>query len=112
MNFLNKNEIAHTTNLGFLRELCILVGNTTLSKLDKSKRTNYGSEQTMEELVRAIGVTLEEDILNEVRLSAYYGIIIDDATDIATSKAQHTRGNMLNATLKQHVVFDMLPRVS
>lgn len=86
MYFLNKNEIPHTTNLGFLRELCILVGNTTLPKLDKSKRTNYGSEQTMEELVRAIGVTLEEDILNEVRLSAYYGIIIDEETDISLSK--------------------------
>ena len=86
MHFLNKQEIAHTTNLSFHRELCIMVGNTTLPRLDKSKRTNYGSEQTMEELVRAIGVTLEEDILNEVCSSAYYGIIIDEATDIATTK--------------------------
>ena len=74
MYFLNKQEIAHTTNLSFLRGF---------PRLDKSKRTNYGSEQTMEELVRAIGVTLGEDILYEVCSSAYYGIIIDEATDIA-----------------------------
>ena len=47
MYFLHKQEIPHTTNRNLLRELCMMVGNTTLPRLNKSKRTNYCSEKTM-----------------------------------------------------------------
>ena len=77
MYYLNKNEIAHTTNFSGLRELCVLLGNTTLPQLKKSGNTNYESEQIMGEIMEAISVTLEEEILHEVRDSPFYSIILD-----------------------------------
>lgn len=45
MYFLNKNEIAHTTNVSELKKLCVLLGNESLLMLRKSGNTNYESEQ-------------------------------------------------------------------
>ena len=41
MYFLKKQEIPHTTNLSYLRELWILIGNTTLPRQDKFKHEHY-----------------------------------------------------------------------
>ena len=60
--FLCKNEIAYTTNFSGLKALCIQLGNETLPLLRKSGNTNYESEQIMEEMVEAIGWTLEEQM--------------------------------------------------
>ena len=87
MYYLNKNEIAHTTKFSDLKELCILLGNTTLLQLRKSGNTNYQSEQIMGEVVEAIGSTLEEEILSEARDSPFYSIVLDEATDIFSDKA-------------------------
>ncbi|KAI6651843.1 Zinc finger protein [Oopsacas minuta] len=65
MYYLNKHEIAHTTNFSDLRVLCILLGNKSLSVLKQSGNTNYESEQIMGEIVEVIGITLEEEILSE-----------------------------------------------
>ena len=40
----------------------------------------------MGEIVEAIGVTLEEEILCEVNDSPFFPIILDEATDISVSK--------------------------
>ena len=82
MYYLNKNEIAHTTNFSGLKELCVMLGNDTLTQLKKSGNTNYESEQIM---VEAIGVTLEEEILCEVNDSPFYSIILDEATILSQS---------------------------
>ena len=86
MYYLNKHEIAHTTNFSGLRELCVLLGNRSLSVLKKSGNTNYESEQIMGEIVEVIGITLEEEILSEVNKSPFYSIILDEATDISVTK--------------------------
>ncbi len=86
MYFLNKKEIAHTTNFADLKALCVLLGNETLLFLTKGANLNYQSEQTMAEMVEAIGVSLEEQILLDVSASPYFSIIIDKATDISVSK--------------------------
>lgn len=86
MYYLNKNEIAHTTNFSGLKELCVILGNDTLTHLKKSGNTNYESEQIMGEIVEAIGVTLEEEILREVNDSPFFSFILDEATDISVSK--------------------------
>ena len=39
-----KQEIPHTTNFASLRSLCILLGNSTLSRLKESKNMTYESE--------------------------------------------------------------------
>lgn len=86
MYFLNKHEIAHTTNFASLRDLCVLLGNETLPVLKKSGNINYESEQTMGEIVEAIGLTPEEEILCEVRDSPFYSVTVDEATDISVTK--------------------------
>ena len=74
--FLCKNEIAHTTNFSGLKALCIQLGNETLPLLRKSGNTNY----------EAIGWTLEEQILCEVKNSPFYSVTLDEATDISVIK--------------------------
>ena len=86
MYYLNKNEIAHTTNFSGLKELCVLLGNESLPALKKSGNTSYESEQTMQEIVEVIGLTLEEEILLEVRDSPFYSIVLDESTDISVVK--------------------------
>ena len=65
MYFLVKREIAHTTNFAELQSLCVLLGNTTLPLLQKARNLNYLSK-TMGEMVAAIGLALELDILREI----------------------------------------------
>ena len=86
MYFLNKQEIAHTTTFKGLKDLCELLGNDTLQRLPKAKNLNYESEMTMNEMVRAIGLSLEEEILLEARASPYFSLILDEATDISVNK--------------------------
>ena len=84
MYFL-KSEIAHTTTFKGLKDLCELLGNDTLGRLHKAKNLNYESEMTMNEMVRAIGITLEECILSEAK-APHLSVILDEATDISVNK--------------------------
>ena len=86
MYFLNKHEIAYTTTFKHLKDLCELLWNDTLKRLCKAKNLNYESEMTMNEMVRAIGISLEIAILLEVKTSQYYSVILDEATDISVNK--------------------------
>ena len=81
-----KKEIAHT-NFADLENLCILLGNDRLSRLQKGKNLNNHSEQLMAEMVAAIGKSLEVQILEEIRLSKDFSFIINEATDISSTKA-------------------------
>ena len=84
--FLAKREMAHTTNFLPLRQLCIQLGNQSLPRLEQVKNATYASEQSMQEMLRAIGYTLEEDLLGKVAQSPYYAIILDECTDISVTK--------------------------
>ena len=86
MYFLNKQEIAHSTTFKGLKDLCELLGNDTLQRLRKGKNLIYESEMTMNEMVRAIGLSLEEEILLEAKASPYLSLILDEATDISVNK--------------------------
>ena len=83
MYFLNKHEMAHTTNF---RHLCVLLGNTRMARLKHGANVNYESEMTMQEMVRAIGACLEEDILQQAKQSPYYATVFDKAMDISVHK--------------------------
>ena len=77
----------HTTNFGPLRSLCIQLGNQSLIRLAESgSNRTYMSEQTMNEMVSAIGMVIEDSLLVDVRESPYYAIVVDDATDISVTK--------------------------
>ena len=81
---LTKKEIPHTTNFADLKELCIQLGNTTSP--DLVKNANYQSEKIMAEMVQAIGVILEDKILEDIKKSPYYSLIMDEATNISVTK--------------------------
>ena len=84
--WLAKHEIPHTTNFNPLCDLCIDLGNTTLTRLQTAKNRTYGSEQSMHEMLSAISDTLEDTILQEVCASPYYAIIMDQSTNLSTVK--------------------------
>ena len=46
----------------------------------------YESEQSMQEMVRAISFVLEENTLKKVCASPYYSIVLDESTDLSTLK--------------------------
>ena len=71
-----KREIAHITNFAELQSLCVLLGNTTLPLLCKAKNLNYLSKQTMGEMVAAIGVALEVEILKEVSTACHWLLLM------------------------------------
>ena len=87
MYFLMKGEMAYTTHFADLQSLCILLGNTTLPLLRKARNLNYLSKQTMGEMVASIGLALEADMLEKIRSSRYFSIIIDEATDLSVTKS-------------------------
>ena len=63
--------------------------NSTLPMLQKARNLNYLSKQTMGEMVAAISLALETDILIQKQIcsSPYFSIIIDEATDISVTKS-------------------------
>ena len=81
--WLAKHEIP---NFSPLRDLCISLGNTTLTHLQAAKNRTYGSEQSMHEMLNAINDTLEDTTLQEVCASPYYAVIMDESTDLSTVK--------------------------
>ena len=84
--WLVQNEVPHTTLFSSLRDFCILLGNTTLPELDKAKNLNYRSKQVIAEMVKAIGQSLEKQLVCEVAKSHYYSLTLDEATDISVLK--------------------------
>ena len=52
-----------------------------------ARNFNYLSKQTIGEMVASIGLTLEADMLDEIRSSRYFSIIIDEATAISVTKS-------------------------
>ena len=77
----------HTTSFVPLRSLCVQLENQSLLRLAESGRNRtYTSEQTMNEMVSAIEMTIEDSLLVDVRESPYYAIVADEATDISVHK--------------------------
>ena len=85
--FLMKREIPHTTNFVPLRELCIQLGNSSLAHLVlEGKNRTYTSEQSMQEMIEAIGFTIEKDLLQKICASPFYSVVLDESTDLSTVK--------------------------
>ena len=85
--FLMKREIPHTTNFVPLRELCIQLGNSSLAHLVlEGKNRTYTFEQSMQEMMEAIGFTIEKDLLQKLCASPFYSVVLDESTDLSTVK--------------------------
>ena len=60
--FLVKREMPHTTLFSPLRDFSIMMENEKPPLLDRSKKVNYRSEQTIQEMLEAINAVMEADV--------------------------------------------------
>ena len=86
MYFLNKQEIAHTTKFLPLVELGKSLGATYLGDVNVGRNAKYTSERFMQEIVLSLGETIRQEIMDEVKSSPVFSLLIDGTTDVAVTK--------------------------
>ena len=86
MYFLNKREIAHTTNFMPLLDLGKSLGATYLNDMHIGGNASYTSERTMQELVRALGETVSIEIYQQLQMSPFFFLCVDETTDVSVTK--------------------------
>ena len=84
--WLCKQEIAHTTNYEPLLSLAMSLGCTYLSALNSGRNAHYTSERIVQELVHILAQQIEDSQLVAVAHSPFYGLMIDESTDISVTK--------------------------
>ena len=72
MYFLNKREMAHTTNFLPLRELGKSLGATYLQDLRQGGNAQYTSERFKQELVQVLAETVAKPIQEHIRSSPFF----------------------------------------
>ena len=85
-HFLARNHIAHTTIFDQLVDLVVSCDSEPLKYfMEKAgKNATYTSHVTIAEFVEAIGICIEEVMLEHLRKASYYRGMADVCTDIAT----------------------------
>ena len=86
MYFLNKREIAHTTNFIPLCELGKSLGALYLEDLNRGGNAHYTSERFKQELVQALAETVSKPIQEHLRASPFFSLCIDETTDVSVTK--------------------------
>ena len=84
--FLNKREIAHTTNFMPLLDLGKSLGATYLNDMHIGGNASYTSERTMQELVRALGKTVSMEIYQQLQMSPLFTLCVDETADVSVTK--------------------------
>ena len=81
-HFLARNHIAHTTNFDTLVDLVVSCGSETLKYF--LENATYTSRIAVVGFIEAIGIWVEEVMLNHLQKASYYSIMADECTDIST----------------------------
>ena len=84
--FLNKREIAHTTNFVPLCELGESFGAVYLQDLQRGGNIHYTSEHFKQEIVQALAETVAKPIQENVCASPFFSLCIDETTDVSVTK--------------------------
>ena len=86
MYFLCKQKIVHFSNFDEVVQLMVENGNDEVRKhLDTAPRNaNYGSYVAISEYLDAISLWVQQGILRSLKEAAFYSILADESTDIAT----------------------------
>ena len=86
MYFLCKQKIAHFSNFDEVVQLMVANGDDEVRKhLDTAPRNaNYGSHVAISEYLDAISLWVQQGILRSLKEAAFYSILADESTDIAT----------------------------
>ena len=86
MYWLNKREIAHTTNFSPLLELCKSLGVSYLEDMTCGQNAKYTSECFMQEGIQALAEVVSRDIVKSLQASPFFGLCVDETTDVTITK--------------------------
>ncbi|XP_053409202.1 zinc finger protein 862-like [Mercenaria mercenaria] len=81
--WLMKNEIPHTTNYKSILDLC---KEQVLNNLHKGDNDKGESQRFIQEAVLTMGNLVQRPLLNDLRASPWYSIMVDETTDVAVVK--------------------------
>ena len=84
--WLAKEEIAHFTKFDSLRQLCVDLGCDYFRELNVGGNAKYNSHRMIDEWLAILSGTIEEDLLNKIRISPAIGLMCDESTDISVTK--------------------------
>ena len=94
--WLCKQEIPHTTNYEPLLALVKALGCSYLSSLSKGGNAHYTSECIIQEVVGILASPIENSQVTALSRSTYYGLMIDESTDISVTKQLVLYGRYVN----------------
>ena len=102
--FLAKRRIPHTTHYEPLHDFIGLLGIDIKSKISIAKNATYTSEKTIQEMIYIISEVIENNILNEMRNSNHFSIMLDETTDCSVIEQLAVHGRYISPTgeLKCH----------
>ena len=103
--WLCKREIAHTTNFKPLLSLATSLGCTYLSALNVGGNAHYTSERIVQELVEILAQQIEDAQLAALARNSFYGLMIDESTDILVTKQLVLYGRYVAETGKPCSTF-------
>ena len=84
--WLCKEEVPHTTKFSHLLDLVSLLDSEVLSHLNKGGNTTYRSQRSIAEFLSLIGSNIRNSIKAELENTPFLGIMIDETTDLSTTK--------------------------
>ena len=95
MHFLAKQEIAHTTNFLPLVKLGKSLGASYLGSMSMGQNMKYTSERFMQEIVLAMGESVQESLKEEIQASPVFALLVDETTDVSILKQLIINGRYL-----------------
>lgn len=99
--FLCKQEIAHTTTYPHLLTLAESLGCEYFKALNVGRNAKYTSPQIVAEFLDIISGLVEEDVLENVKASSFYSLMVDESTNISILKQLVLYGRcVVNGELK------------
>ena len=85
-HFLARNHIPHTTNFATLIDLIVSCGGEDLKQFTERSERNatYTSTDSITDFVEALGLWVDESLLEALRRADFYSLMADECTDITT----------------------------
>ena len=98
--FLAKRRIPHTAHYEPLPDFIGLLGINIKSKICIAKNATYTSEKTILQMIYIISEVIENNILNEMKNSNLFSIMLDESTDCSVIEQLPIHGRYISPTGK------------
>lgn len=86
MYWLLVEEIPHSTKFASLSKLVRNMGCVELALLEDTHKTKYTSQRIIKDHVLCITKVIRNEIINDIKESPVYSIMIDETTDVSVTK--------------------------